>query len=318
MSGGLSTSISSLKANAVSCTLVAVTGVCVPIGLSFVLQAMINARPLQAFAAGAALCSTSLGTTFTVLSTTGLTKTRLGVLLSGAAMMDDVVGLVMVQVISNLGNDGSATFNTVTVVRPVFVSVGFAIGIFVLCRAAIRPVVLRLSTNFLQPHRVWNSFNLVVVIHLSILVGLVAGATFAGTSNLFAAYLAGVLVSWFDDTVSATRKCRKFESTGVGSCPTSMQERKMERPVSSGDETPHSSNQSHGIESPESGRSQAGPPVDGNIPTGAAVYEQFLKQPVNRILKPMFFVSRPHLGIPSATRRTLTAKRLQSASPSLQ
>lgn len=71
--------------------------------LSFVLGRLIDATYIQCFAAGAALCSTSLGTTLTVLGTSGLIKSRLGVVLSSAAIMDDVVGLVMVQVISNLG-----------------------------------------------------------------------------------------------------------------------------------------------------------------------------------------------------------------------
>lgn len=70
----------------------ALTGIVLPIGLSFVLIVLVNASPLQAFAAGAALCSTSLGTTFTVMQTSGLSTTRMGVVLTSAAMMDDVVG----------------------------------------------------------------------------------------------------------------------------------------------------------------------------------------------------------------------------------
>ena len=47
---------------------------------------------MQAFAAGASLCSTSLGTTFSVMQASGLSTTRTGVVLTSAAMMDDVVG----------------------------------------------------------------------------------------------------------------------------------------------------------------------------------------------------------------------------------
>lgn len=52
------------------------TGNCLPIALFSSLLALAHAKPLQAFPAGAALCCTSLGTTFTVLSTSGLTTTR--------------------------------------------------------------------------------------------------------------------------------------------------------------------------------------------------------------------------------------------------
>ena len=54
-------------------------------------------------------------------------------MLSSAAMMDDVVGLVMVQVISNLG-ESRDSFGAVTVVRPLAVSVGLAIAVPLICR----------------------------------------------------------------------------------------------------------------------------------------------------------------------------------------
>ena len=90
--GGLLTSFKALKANLLLSAGVALTGIALPIALSFCLLPLTGATLLEAFAAGAALCSTSLGTTFTVLSTSGLVATRLGVVLSSAAMMDDVVG----------------------------------------------------------------------------------------------------------------------------------------------------------------------------------------------------------------------------------
>src|ERR1700761_5617688 len=123
--GGLSTSFRSLKANIFLSMGIAVTGIGVPMALSFALQSLAGATPLQAFTAGAALCATSLGTTFTVLGTSGLTSSRLGVVLTGAAMMDDVVGLVMVQVVSNLGR-AEGGISAATVVRPIFVSLGLA------------------------------------------------------------------------------------------------------------------------------------------------------------------------------------------------
>lgn len=105
----------------------------------------INATPVQAFGAGAALCSTSLGTTFTVLGASGLASSRLGVVLTSAAMMDDVVGLVMVQVISNLGGD---SFTWVTIVRPILVSIVFAALVPIICLYVVKPL-----TSVLNSHR---------------------------------------------------------------------------------------------------------------------------------------------------------------------
>ena len=69
---------------------VALTGIAAPIALSFILGSLTNASTVQCFAAGSALCSTSLGTTFAVLRSSKLTATRLGVVLTSAAMLDDV------------------------------------------------------------------------------------------------------------------------------------------------------------------------------------------------------------------------------------
>lgn len=136
--GGLATSLPTLKSTATHSVGVAITGTALPIALSFVLIRLCHATPLQAFAAGAALCSTSLGTTVTVLNVCDLRTIRLGSVLMSAAMLDDVIGLVMIQVISNLGGRGEIT--AAAFVRPVGVSIAFATVLILTCRFIIRPL----------------------------------------------------------------------------------------------------------------------------------------------------------------------------------
>ncbi|EFQ87901.1 hypothetical protein PTT_16428 [Pyrenophora teres f. teres 0-1] len=159
-------SFPSLKASLLLSSAVALTGIALPISLSYTLQGLLDATPVQAFAAGAALCSTSLGTTFTLLASSGLASSRLGVVLTSAAMMDDVVGLpvVMVQVISNLGDD---SFSWVNVVRAVLVS----------------PVTAWLNSyREADPDARLNSAlqksQAAFTIHTLSLIGLVTGATY--------------------------------------------------------------------------------------------------------------------------------------------
>ncbi|KAK0662286.1 High-affinity Na(+)/H(+) antiporter NhaS3 [Lasiodiplodia hormozganensis] len=276
--GGLSTSFASLKANLLLSIAVAVTGIGVPIGLSFVLQSLAGATPLQAFAAGAALCSTSLGTTFTVLATSGLTKSRLGVVLTSAAMMDDVVGLVMVQVISNLGGSGSS-FSATTVIRPVFVSLAFAVLIPLVCRLIVKPATLFLNKHreahpsgpmqkFLSMHQ--TSF----FVQTAVLLGFVAGGSFAGTSNLFTAYLAGASISWWDVEVPhlPVEKSQSTDASHAG------------RQSSAGEVS--NDNVSQVIDNGDSIRSQSSAHT-----SGVAIYERYYQQAVEKILKPLFFAS---------------------------
>jgi len=200
--GGLSTSLPSLRANAGLASGVAITGIATPIALSFVLKALVGATGLQAFAAGAALCSTSLGTTFAVLQATGLESSRLGVVLTTAAMLDDVAGLVMVEVIASLG--GAEAFGVATVLRPVGVSIAFVVFVplawWVVNRLGLARWGLSAEVRGKKLWTLLGTVEVVVVIHCLFLLAMVAAGSYAGTSNLFTAYLAGVSVNWWDST----------------------------------------------------------------------------------------------------------------------
>ncbi|KAG6277371.1 hypothetical protein E4U48_001090 [Claviceps purpurea] len=276
--GGLSTCLKSLRANVWMSMAVAVTGISIPIGLSFVLMRLTNATPLQCFAAGASLSSTSLGTTFTVLGTSGLTRSRLGVILTTAAMMDDVVGLVLVQVISNLGKEG-ASITASIVIRPLLVSVGFIVLTPLLCLFLVRPLMRRISQvrKRLGPgacSRFLASEHLALLVHTLILLGYVIGASFAGTSNLFAAYIAGASVSWWDSTGS---------DKGESSAANASADRNIVR--SSVDEG------NKGSQTPSAKATGSQTIKEYSATSGLQVYEIYFSTPVDRILKPFFFAS---------------------------
>jgi Kef-type K+ transport system membrane component KefB len=240
---------------------------------------MLNATPLQAFSAGAALCSTSLGTTFTILGTSGLSATRLGVVLTSAAMMDDVVGLIMVQVISNLGGDA---FDAITVVRPIVVSLAFAIVIPILCRFIVVPVTIRLNSfrEATPTSNISKALSLrqtAFVIHTAYLLGIVIGATFAGTSGLLAAYIAGATISWWDYDVPH-----------------------LEVQDANANDS-HGTEGSRAVESQTTEESSAAPVDQGPLPTamkggsGVEVFHRYYEPALQRILKPFFFVSTSNL-----------------------
>jgi hypothetical protein len=194
-------------------------------------------------------------------------------------MLDDVVGLVMVQIISNLGGSASS-FTSLTVIRPVFVSIGFAVGIFLLCAFFIKPIFKRiLSAKRKVPH-IMRTIQFAFLYQTLLLVGLVAGATYAGTSSLFAAYLAGVIVTWFDDMI-------KEATIDAATSPADLN--------SSNNETSNGETQDS-ITRRSSGQSQisntsSGNALCGETPTGEKVYEKYYKQPAIRVLMPLFFVS---------------------------
>lgn len=271
----------------------ALTGIGVPIGLSYTLQGILDATPVQAFAAGAALCSTSLGTTFTVLGSSGLSTSRLGVVLTSAAMMDDVVGLVMVQVISNLGGEN---FNAITVVRPVMVSIAFAVVVPVACLFVVKPFTLWLN-RYREAHptaalnhllgRTQSAF----LFHTALLIALVTGATYAGTSNLFAAYIAGATISWWDSEVPHVEiKANTGQKPGREKVRTvaAPSEASPAEAASPSNQTDEISTEKAGDNAQASKRTQ---PTERDELSGAAIYEQYYLQAVSKILQPFFFAS---------------------------
>ncbi|KAJ5640918.1 Sodium/hydrogen exchanger [Penicillium herquei] len=278
--GGLSTSIKSMKANLWVSLSVALTGIGAPIGLSFSLMKLVSATPLQAFAAGAALSATSLGTTFTILSTTKLIDTRLGTVTTSAAMLDDVVGLIMVQIISNLGGDASS-FTAVTVIRPLLVSVGFAVGLFILCNFCLQRILKKVFLLKKNLPNFMSTVRFAFLAQTAVLVGMVAAGSFAGTSSLFAAYLAGVLISWFDE-LSVAHISSTHAETSTASQPS---------PGVLTETTSQTRSQDADMNNPDRTQKSTNPSTIHNPTTGRQVYEKYYKEPVGRILIPFFFAS---------------------------
>ena len=270
--------------------LVALTGICLPIAFAFCLQTLASTTPLQAFAAGTALCCTSLGTTFTILNTCDLSKTRLGTVLASAAMMDDVVGLVMVQVISRLGSGASSHAITATVVRPIAVSVGLTLLVLLTCRYLVKPVSSLIggsaSSALMRVFRK-EPDQAALVSHSILLFGFVAAASYAGTSNLFAAYLAGASIGWYDTEVAQSCDIEMTESMATVSVQQADHNKgcvnKNEKRNILGDETDHA------LQEP-GGTNRKIERIRSSL-SGASIYKKYMEQPVARILKPFFFVS---------------------------
>ncbi|KAI0173442.1 hypothetical protein GGR52DRAFT_543101 [Hypoxylon sp. FL1284] len=276
---------------------VALTGIAGPTALSFAaLGPLAGATsPVQRFAAAAALCSTSLGTTFAVLAATGLARSRLGRLLGAAATMDDVVGLVAAQVVARLGGTGQADVDVDVVgaiVRPVLVSVAFAVVVPVVARFGVPLLVGWVAERRTrgkgkvkgrtgeEAEEEGEGFlgltHVSFIAQTALLVALVVAASYAGASVLLAAYLAGIVVSWWQDLQENHAKTTTEDREGEPSEGVNTTDQGLE---DNSDIDPQMADR------PEERQLQrpAHPVPD--------VYEIFYAQVVRRTLKPFFFAS---------------------------
>ena len=232
-----------------------------------------------------------------MLSSCGLSHSRLGVVLSTAAMLDDVVGLVLVQVITNLG--GSSDFSAVTVIRPVFVSFALAIVVPLVAYVLVRPATLWFRSqpkrvSRLTGHRYLSATQVSFIPHSAILIGLVVASSYAGTSNLFAAYLAGAAISWWDSEMAIHNTEESVELRT-----TMKQEPTQNRPGTPNPSRHITSSAMSPATTPDITTEHKSTTSDLTTPkppttdpsSGLALFNQYYAQPLTRILKPFFFAS---------------------------
>lgn len=195
--GGLTIRLGLLKANFFLSLLAAAIGIITPIALCYLLLYLgFRYGALETFVVGAALSTTSIGTTFVVISSSAgidLTNTKVGTVLVSAALFDDVVGLIMVSVISNLGgigDRGEATIGWI-IGRPIVASIAIGLISPLLAKYAAGPLYRRLVERRIAPlgHKAT-----VVIMILVLSVHLVISA-YAGASLLFGAFLAGTFLN---------------------------------------------------------------------------------------------------------------------------
>lgn len=196
--GALSTDLGLLSHNFVLSLLCAITGVVLPFAFSFLLLVLaFRFTVLQAFVAGASLCATSLGTTIVVLQNTGKEKSdafrsNVASVLVTAAVLDDIVGLIMASIIPNLGHRQQSNLGW-TIGRPIVAFFGLAAILFILATLLKRvswariPDLVRFE---LTPNRT-SFFAMTFTVF-----GVVAAGAYAGTSPLVGAFAAGLFLAY--------------------------------------------------------------------------------------------------------------------------
>lgn len=195
--GGLTIRLDLLKANFLLSLVAATIGIITPIALCYLLLFLgFHYGALETFIVGAALSTTSIGTTFVVLSSSAeidFTQSKVGTVLVSAALFDDIVGLIMVSIISSLGKigDGGKANIGWIVGRPILASVAIGAISPLLAIFAVGPVYRRWMepriSTFGHKATICN-MTLILSAHLVI-------CAYAGASLLFGAFLAGTFLS---------------------------------------------------------------------------------------------------------------------------
>ncbi|NOT48768.1 MAG: cation:proton antiporter [Acidobacteria bacterium] len=165
--------------------MVGVLGVILPFAAGYLIAIWWEGSFVEAMFIGAALVATSVGITARVLGSMGLLDTQTARIILGAAVIDDILGLIILSLVSSISQQGTispaglAKTAGAAILFTVFVGL---VGSRVLTRLAPTIQKLRVSKPF---------FNIGLILCL----GLSVASIYVGVAAIIGAFLAGMALA---------------------------------------------------------------------------------------------------------------------------
>ena len=199
-SAGLETDIDKLKKSGVKATILACTGVAVPLVLGAILYMSFYgfAAPgsmefIKALFIGTILTATSVSITVQVLKELGKISTDVGTTIMSAAIIDDVIGIVVLTAVLGL-KDPSANLITVVIKTVAFFVLSFVVGI------ALFKIMKKVEIKWPHTRRIP-----ILGLALAFAMSYVADKYF-GVADITGAYVARIILSSLDNSEYIDRK----------------------------------------------------------------------------------------------------------------
>ncbi len=180
---GLSTRIDELLSVGGRALLAGVLGIAVPLALGFALMRALGYPSAEALFVGTALVATSVGITARVLQDLGVLESREARIILGAAVIDDVLGLILLAITSAVASTGTVSPLTVAVIA--VQAIGFTGFAVLIGLRAIRRFDLHLERLRVE--------NAPLSVALLAMLGLAVLASYMGLAGIIGAFLAGMI-----------------------------------------------------------------------------------------------------------------------------
>lgn len=164
--------------------LVGTLGVVFPFVAGYAIASLWGGSFVEAMFIGAALVATSVGITARVLDSMGLLDRKTSRIILGAAVIDDILGLIILSVVSSVGT-GGVNFASIAWTAGLAILFTVVVGVFgsrLITRLAPKIRELRLSKPF---------FN----IGLILCFGLSVASLYFGVAAIIGAFLAGMALA---------------------------------------------------------------------------------------------------------------------------
>jgi Kef-type K+ transport system membrane component KefB len=172
-------------------TLVATLGVVIPFVMGFAYMRVIDHSMVESIFVGAAMVATSVGITARVLADAGVLSTRVARVILGAAVLDDILGMIVLAVVSSL-SEGGINYLSLAIVTGE--AVGFSLLVIFFGSHVVgrfRPAVAKLRARN-------SAFALAVILCL----GLSLASEYIGMAAIIGAFLAGLAMADYSEQYS--------------------------------------------------------------------------------------------------------------------
>jgi len=181
---GLETDLKKLLRVGGAATVVAIVGVALPFALGFAVCRLLGLSNLVAVVAGASLTATSVGITARVLADLDRLQEPESQIILGAAVIDDVVGLVILAVVAGMTEGKEVTI--LSVAKTTAIAFGFLVGTLLVGRLLVPPLVRAVSRI--------NLPGTPTMLAVMVALGLAWLASVAGSALIIGAFAAGLLL----------------------------------------------------------------------------------------------------------------------------
>ncbi|MBQ3685817.1 MAG: cation:proton antiporter [Candidatus Methanomethylophilaceae archaeon] len=189
---GLETKVKDLLGAGKPALLAAVLGVILPFVAGMALVMMANGEMHAAMFMGAAMVATSVGITARIIKDMKLMDTREARIIIGAAVIDDVLGMMVLAMVKGMSEEG---VSAVDIAILAIQATAFVLGVILICKYVMPKVYDyfdKRKRKIVSEGKVPWSFNKLIMAVI-VCLSMAAFAEFIGLAAIIGAFLAGML-----------------------------------------------------------------------------------------------------------------------------
>lgn len=178
---GLETDLDEFKRSGKSSAFVGIGGIIVPLFLGYFSGIMMELSNMQSWFLGVMLSATSVSISVQALKEMKQLKTPEGSVILGAAVLDDIVVMLILAVLMSFDGGGDVSLTTLVVKKVLF----FAVAIFIAWKVV--PWVMNKFTKLPVNEAVISSALIICFVYAF-------AAEYTGVANIIGAYIAGIAI----------------------------------------------------------------------------------------------------------------------------